>query len=93
MEIFDIHSKKIQLAASLKLQQLKREGLPNLNEENITDVLMKGKWKKNKPASLHEAIDDIMSLSNEDVVIMLSMVAITDSKNKKISDFNDLMGG
>ena len=42
MEIFDIHSKKIQLAASLKLQQLKREGLPNLNEENITDVLMKG---------------------------------------------------
>ena len=93
MEIFDIHSKKIQLAASLKLQQLKREGLPKLNEENITDVLMKVKWKKNKPASLHEAIDDIMSLSNEDVVIMLSMVAITDSKNKKISDFNDLMGG
>lgn len=93
MEVFDIHSKEIQLAVGLKLQQLKREELPGLTKEHVLDALEKGKWKRVKPSSLHEAINDIMSLNAGDVVILLSAVAITDSKNKKLSDFNDLIGG
>ena len=68
MESLDLKNKQIQLTLMLKLQQLQREQLPGLNYKNLEDVMLKLVWKRNRPKTLHEAVNDILSLSADQIV-------------------------
>ena len=49
--------------------------------------------QKKKPSSLHEAIDDVMSLDASTVVVFLSKQAVIDGHKKELSEFEDVIGG
>lgn len=93
MEKFDIHNSQIELSIVLKLQQLQRESLPGLTYQNLEDVLYRFKWAHRPPRTLHDAVNDILSLSADKIVQALSKLAIIDGYNKNLMDFSDLIGG
>ena len=68
MEKIDLENRQIQLTMLLKLQQLQREALPSLQYKNIEDALRFWKWRKKTPRTLHEAVNDIRSLSADEIV-------------------------
>lgn len=91
MSDFDVSNRQIQLAIILKLNQLQREKYSNLTYDNIIDVLMVWKWKRNLPKSLHEAVDDILSLTTDQIVQLLSRQALIEGHNKSLADIEDLV--
>lgn len=93
MEKIDLENRQIQLTIVLKLQQLQRDYLPNLTYQNIEDTLRYWKWKKKTPRTLHEAVNDILSLTADEVVQLLSNRAIIEGYNQSLNDFQDLIGG
>lgn len=93
MDILDLDSKQIQITLVLKLQQLQREQLPGLNYKNLEDVLMKLVWKRKQPKTLHEAVNDILSLTADQIVRFLSNQAIIEGSYQELSEFSDLLGG
>ena len=93
MESLDLKNKQIQLTLMLKLQQLQREQLPGLNYKNLEDVMLKLVWKQNRPKTLHEAVNDILSLSADQIVRFLSKQAIIEGYHQELSEFSDLIGG
>ena len=101
MESLDLKNKQIQLTLMLKLQQLQREQLPGLNYKNLEDVMQKLVWKRNQPKTvhmplwktLHEAVNDILSLSADQIVRFLSKQAIIEGYHQELSEFSDLIGG
>lgn len=93
MEKIDLENRQIQLTIVLKLQQLQRDYLPNLTYQNIEDTLRYWKWKKKTPRTLHEAVNDILSLTADEVVQLLSSRAIIEGYNQSLNDFQDLIGG
>ncbi len=86
-------STQIKLAIALQLQRLQRESIPTLTYENIEDTLKYLKWKREFPNTLHQAINDILSLSADEIVQLLSSRAIIDGYRADINDFGDLLGG
>ena len=54
---------------------------------------MESLWKKGVPKSLHEAADEILSISARDIVRFLSAKAIIDGSKENLEDFADLIGG
>lgn len=93
MEKIDLENRQIQLTIVLKLQQLQRDYLSNLTYQNIEDTLRYWKWKKKTPRTLHEAVNDILSLTADEVVQLLSSRAIVEGYNQSLNDFEDLIGG
>ena len=84
MESLDLKNKQIQLTLMLKLQQLQREQLPGLNYKNLEDVMLKLVWKRNRPKTLHEAVNDILSLSADQIVRFLSKQAIIEGYHQEL---------
>ena len=91
MQEFDISNRQIQLTIVLKLNQLQRQSYPNLTYDNLVDVLVDWKWKRSVPSSLHEADNDILSLSADTVIQFMSKQAIIDGYRTSLSDYNDLL--
>jgi hypothetical protein len=83
----------IQLTMVLKLQQLKREGVPSLNYDNLEDYINEKLWNKKLPRSLHEAADEVLSISPQDMIRFLSRQAIAEGASKTLEDFSDIIGG
>lgn len=90
---FFINNKHIKLAITLKTSQLKREELSSLTYQHVESTLMGMKWGTHMPETIHEAIDDIMKLSANEVVQYLSTQAVIVGSQMKLNDFNDLIGG
>ncbi len=93
MEKISLDNRQIQLTVVLKLQQLRREAIPSLTYQNIEDTLKYWKWRKKMPRTLHEAVNDILSLTADEIVQLLSQRAIVDGYRQSLSDFQDLIGG
>ncbi len=85
------YNKEIALTIGLKINQLRRNKLPNLEVKQFVDYLYKHKWKKEKPDKLSTAIFDIMDVDADNMVIYLSKNAIIDAKNQSLADFEDLL--
>ena len=81
------------LAMQIKLMQLHREGLNRLTLDQLIDTIKGLRWKRRKPATLSDCVEDIFKTSKEEIVIFLSKKAIIDGYSLKISDFEDLIGG
>lgn len=92
-EPFLINNKHIKLAIALKTSQLKREELSSLTYQHVENTLKGFKWMRNKPNSVHEAIDDIFKLNANEVVQFLSNEAVIMGSQMKLHEFNDLIGG
>ncbi|MCI6271564.1 MAG: post-transcriptional regulator [Erysipelotrichaceae bacterium] len=83
----------IQMAMVIKLSILRRNSNPNFTYEHIENVMYKEIWKNKKPSLINEAINDIMKLTAEQIVMFLSKQAIIEGKSKRIDEFTDLLGG
>lgn len=83
---------KLSLTIGIKYNQIKRDFLPNLEVDHFVDYLFKYKWKKRHPQSFSEAVSEIMNADVEHMVVYLSNDAIVSSKDRKLSDFEDLFG-
>ncbi len=92
-EKYDINNTLVQLTMVIKLQQLKRNGLPSLNYGNLEDYLACSLWKKNPPGSLHDAANEILSVPADDIVRFMSSRAVIDGAHQSIEDFSDIIGG
>jgi hypothetical protein len=90
---FDVKNSRIQLTIVIKVCQLQKEGLENIDSSFIEDYLTHVKWKKDKPETLHEAVNDILSINGDKIVRFLSTRALIDSKNKTLGDFTSLLEG
>ena len=93
MNEFEIKNSRIQLTIIIKVYQLQKEGLDNIDSSFIEDYLTLVKWRKEKPETLHEAVNDILSINGDNIVRFLSTRAIIDSKNKTLGDFTSLLEG
>ena len=83
----------IQLVMVLKLQQLKRNGVPSLLYDNLEDYINEKLWQKRQPRSLHEAADEVLSIEAQEMIRFLSKQAIMDGSHKNLEDFSDIIGG
>jgi hypothetical protein len=83
----------IQLTMVLKLQQLKRGGMPSLTYDNLEDYISGKLWLKQTPDSLHKAADEILSIDAQEIIRFLSRQAIVEGSGKKLEDFSDIIGG
>lgn len=92
-EKIGIENTLVQLTMVLKLQQLKRGGLPSLSYDNLEDYISGKLWLKQRPDSLHKAADEILSIDPQEIVRFLSKQAIVDGSAKKLEDFSDIIGG
>ncbi|NLC96441.1 MAG: hypothetical protein GX675_02595 [Erysipelotrichaceae bacterium] len=81
----------IQMAIVMKLSMLKRNSNPNFTYEQLEDILYNDKWKEKIPSSISNAVNDIMSISGDELIQFLSKQAVIQSH--QISDFSDLLGG
>ncbi|MCF0110103.1 MAG: hypothetical protein HUJ57_08635 [Erysipelotrichaceae bacterium] len=89
----DCTDRRIQLAILLKYRAFLREGGPFISYQNIEDVLNNWVWKKEKPCSLHVAVNDVLSLTSDFIVQCLSSQAIIDSYLADLSSYEDIIGG
>ena len=92
-EKMDTLNTLIQLTMVLKLQQLKRNGLPSLRYSNLEDYVNEKLWALRQPHSLHEAADDILHVDTQEMIRFLAKKAITDAAASRLDDFSDIIGG
>jgi len=92
-EVFDADNTLCQLMMVLKMQKLQREALPSLSYENLEDYLKESLWKNGCPKSLHQAADDILSVTADDLVRFLSRKALVDGKKSSLEEYSDVIGG
>lgn len=90
---FDVDNTQVQLVMVIKLQQLQREQLPTLSYSSLEEYLKESKWAEHLPASLHDAVNDVMHVNANDIVRFLSREAIRQGQTAALSDFSDLIGG
>ena len=93
IERISIDNTQVQLTMVLKLQQLKREGLPSLSYTNLEDYILKSLWKKRTPYSLYEAADQILHVPGDEIVRFLSKRAVIDGAHSHLEDYSDVIGG
>ena len=93
MSEFDILDGRIQLTMLLHLHKLQREFNTSITFDNLVDTLMGSIWKKRLPNSLHEGVNDILSLTVDQVIRFLSAKAIIEGHKLDLSEFDDLIGG
>ncbi len=93
LEVFDTKNTLVQLTMVLKLQQLQREALPSISYRNLEDYLDLRLWKRETPARLNIAVDQILAIQPQEIVRFLSAKAITDGARLKLDDFGDIIGG
>lgn len=81
------------MALVVKWNHLQRAHLPRLTQENLESVVHGSLWNKKQPDTLHEALNDILSLTADKVIQLLSSQALIEGYEQNLSDFDDLIGG
>lgn len=93
MERRFIDDKHLKLAIALRTNQLKREQLSSLTYQHVEAALQEMVWKHRRPASMHEAIDDVFHLTANEVVAFLSSQAVIMGSQMDLNDLKDILGG
>lgn len=88
-----VHNPQVKLAISLKHMQMQREELASLTYQQVEETIFQFLWKYKKPATLHEAVNDIFALQLGEIVGYLSNQAVIIGSQMKLDDFQDLIGG
>ncbi len=93
MNDFFLMNEEIELTIALKLGMIQKNSLPNLSYEQFKQVLVANKWKAGMPTKLHDIIDDIMSIKEDEIVAYLAKRAVIDGRKKSLADFAYMVGG
>jgi hypothetical protein len=91
--VFDVNNTEVQMVMVVKFQELQRSPKAALTYANLEDYLEQELWKKGHPDTLAAAADQILRVTENDIVRFLSQRAIREGSTKKLSDFTDLLGG
>ena len=91
-EVFDWNNRLVQLTMVIKLQKIQRNGLPNAVYDYLEEYLKEDLWTDKTPHSLHEAVNDVMSIEIRDIVIYLAKRAVQDGSRLRLEDFADIIG-
>ena len=83
----------ITYALMMRLNMLRRKELPHLSFQELMYVMVKGKWKSQVPVHSSVAVSDIMETTAEEIVTILTRLALVEGGRMDISEFNDLLGG
>ena len=86
-------SKDVQLALTLKTNQLKREKLASLTYRQVSCTLKEYVWKNKNVTSINVAINDIMNLDVTKVVTYLSLNAIEQGSKLELDSINGILRG
>lgn len=92
-EVFDVNNIFVQMLMVVHLQQLQISGLSTLAYSDLEQYLSGFLWKRALPSSLHEAADDVLKVTANDIVRYLSRLAITEGASGNLADFQDMIGG
>ena len=84
------NDEKIAVTFALKYNQLKREYLETLEVEHLVTYVFEHLWRHESPKTIAKAVVEIMEVEASSIITYMSQRAIIDSKNKSISDYNDL---
>ncbi|MDE6195912.1 MAG: post-transcriptional regulator [Erysipelotrichaceae bacterium] len=72
---------------------MKREQLSSLTYQHVENTLMGLTWKYKYPSSVHEAINDILTLNANEVVAFLSNQAIVMGSQMELNEIKSILGG
>lgn len=86
-------SKDVQLALTLKTNQLKREKLNSLTYKQVFRTLTEHVWRNKDVQMVHTAIHDIMNLDISVVVSYLSLNAIERGSKLNLEDIHGILRG
>ena len=92
-ESFDVHNTSVQMLMVVHIQQLQRTSLSSLTYTDLEDYLNDFLWKRDCPHTLHEAADDVLHVTANDLVRFMSKQAVTQGASGNLADFADLIGG
>ncbi len=92
-KIYDIDNTSVQMVMVIKLNQLKKNGLPALTYAQFEEYIMSNIWNERVPTSLNEATNHIMHITTSDIINYLSKQAVIEGANAHIEDFKDIIGG
>ena len=88
-----VRSDEVKLAVYLKINQLKREQLHSLTYSHVLNVLFFCVWNKRMPSSIHKAVNDIMKLNANDVIVALHTLAMVEGSKMEVDRIDDILGG
>lgn len=88
-----VYSDDVKLAIYLKINQLKRENLSSLTYNHLLKVLFNCVWDRKKPNTIHEAVNDIMKLNANEVVISLHTLAMIEGSTMSVDKIDEILGG
>lgn len=89
--MYDVYQdRQVQLAVYLKIQKMNREEQLALTTANLLGYLKDVKWRFQKPQSLHEAINGILSLNSSDIVDYLATRVIIEAKDQSLTAYRDM---
>lgn len=83
----------LSVAMEVQLMKLQREGLARLTLDQLIDTIYGLRWRKEQPKSISACVNDILTITRDEIVIFLTQKAIIDGYSSKLSDFEDLIGG
>lgn len=93
MNDFFLMSDEIELTIALKLGMIQKNSLPNLSYVQFKQALIAVKWKAGMPTKLHDIIEDIMSINEDEIVAYLAKKAVIDGRKKSLADYAYMVGG
>lgn len=83
----------VRLTIFLKISQLRREQLSTLTYTHIVNVLFFLIWKQKMPATINQAVNDIMKLEAKDVVSALHTLAMIEGYSMSLDNIDSFLGG
>jgi|GEM_PF-6821661 len=81
---------RVKLLIYLKVSQLNREAMSSIKYNHIADYLKIYKWSKSQPFSFHEATNDIVTITAEEIVAFLARRSANRADHFHEDSFKDM---
>lgn len=89
----DVNDPGVALILVLKLQQLKRDSIPQLEYDTLEAYVQQCLWHENAPERLYEAADAILNIHGRDVIRWYAVQSVREAGKEDISAYADVIGG
>ncbi|QIK70370.1 DNA-binding protein [Erysipelothrix sp. HDW6C] len=85
------NSQQFKLLLTLKLRQLHSNGLQGICYDDLYRMFTTHVWKHNKPSHLSELADDVLKITDEDVVRWLATESKIQGFKSSLEDYKRLI--
>lgn len=86
MQSFE-NTQQFQFLLTLKLRKLQNSGYEGISYEDLRRIFIHHIWKHRKPERLSELADEILNLSEQDIVRWLAVDSTIQGYKASIEDF------